>query len=73
MTEAKRHYARQFGLPSEQIRYFDELTSDQVEEVSRQFSARLIDVEGYVYAVKRDGGLVPRRIRRDPLVERAGQ
>lgn len=70
MSEAKQHYARKFGLHPEQVRYFDELTADQVEEVRRQFDARLIGVEDYVYAVKRDGGLVWRRIRRNPIIER---
>lgn len=69
---AKRRYAGMFGLPVEQIRFFDELTPAQVEEVREHFSARLVQVAGYVYAVRRDGHLVVRRERRDPLLERGG-
>ena len=70
MIRAKRHYARKsFGLPEEQIKFFDELTPDQVSEVRQHFSAGLVDVEKYVYAVKRDGHLVWRRVRRNPLLE----
>lgn len=70
---SKRHYADQFGLPEAQIRFFDELTPPQVEEVRQQFSAGLVNVENYVYAVKRDGELVRRRERRNPLLERGGR
>ena len=62
-------YARKFGLPSEQVRFFDELTPKQVEEVRQLFSAGLIGVENYVYAVKRTGKLVWGRHKRDELVE----
>lgn len=66
----KSHYAHQFGLPEDQIRMFHELTPAQIEEVRQQFTAGLINVENYVYAVKRAGGLVWRRERRNPLLER---
>lgn len=65
----KRHYAYEFGLPEAQIRFFDELTPAQVDEVRQQFSAGLVNVDRYVYAVKRDGTLVLRRERRNPLLE----
>jgi hypothetical protein len=41
-----------------------------VEEVRRLFSAGLVGVENYVYAVKGDGHLVWRREKRQPLLER---
>ena len=66
---AKYHYAREFGLPEEQIRFFDELTPAQVEEVRRYFSAGLVNVEKYVYAVRRDGHLVWGRRRRNHFLE----
>lgn len=67
--EIKRRYGRQFGLPAEQIRFFDELNEAQVEQVRQYYSVGLVDVEKYVYAVKRDGTLVWRRKRRDLLME----
>lgn len=68
----KERYGRKFGLPAEQIRFFGELTPVQVEDVRRYFTAGLIDVENYVYAVKRGGALVWNRERRDYLLERGG-
>lgn len=68
----KGHYARLFGLPAEQIRFFGELTPDQVDEVRWHYSAGLVDVDNYVYAVKRDGHLVVNRVRRELLTERGG-
>lgn len=72
MTDKER-YALKFGLPADQIRFFSELTPDQVGEVRRQFSAALVGVHDYVYAVKRDGSLVVRREERDPLLEMRGE
>jgi hypothetical protein len=61
MTEKKR-YARKFGLPADQIRYYNELTGAEREEVLYQFGGH--KPENYVYAVKRAGGLVWRRVKR---------
>lgn len=72
MTEdrIKQHYARRlFGLPTDQIRYFGELNKAQIEEVRKYFSSGLVNVEQYIYAVKRDGHLVWQRERRDSLLE----
>ena len=66
-------YARKFGLPAEQIKLFEELEPDQVEDVRRLFSVGLISVDRYVYAVKRDGGLVWRRELRDRMVEKLAE
>jgi len=68
----KDFYARKFGLSSEQVRFFDELTAEQVEEVRQFFSAGLVGVGNYVYAVKRTGKLVWGRLKRDELVEQLG-
>ena len=65
-------YARKFGLPSEQVKFFGELNEAQVEEVRQYFSAGLIGVGNYVYAVKRTGKLVWERLKRDELVEQLG-
>ena len=68
----KEHYGNLFGLPAEQIRFFDELTPAQVQEVRNQFTAGLVNVSNYVYAAKRDGRLVPRREARRPMIEMMG-
>jgi|GEM_PF-2611252 len=69
-TLRKGGYARiHFGLPEEQIRFFDELTPDQVESVRWHFSASLVFADNYVYAVTRDGKLIPRRVERNPFIE----
>lgn len=57
----RERYARVMGLPPQQVRRFEELTEAQVAEVRVQFSAGLVDVGNWVYAVRRDGSLVPRR------------
>jgi len=72
MDRVKERYARLFGLPAEQIRFFGELTPAQVEEVRRHFTAGLVEVDRWVYAVKRDGHLVTNRERRQPLLEAGG-
>jgi hypothetical protein len=58
----KERYAHKFGLPSDQIRYYDELTKTERKEVFYQFGDH--KPENYVYAVKRAGGLVWRRVAR---------
>ena len=64
----KDHYARMlFGLPVEQIRFFDELDEKQQMAVRREYGA--VDLDTYVYAVKADGELVRRREKRRPLLE----
>lgn len=70
MKRRKRSYANvDFGLPEEQVKFFDELTPEQVEEVRLRFSAGLINCDWWVYAVKQNGSLVPRRVLRSPLRE----
>jgi len=59
----RRRYARAFGLPVDQIRLFDELTEQQDEVVAKMWSRYQADQ--YVYAARRDGGLVPRRYKID--------
>jgi len=65
----KRWYGNKFALPAQQIRFFGELTKEQVEEVRKHFTSGLVNVEKYVYAIKRSGKLVWARERRDLLVE----
>ncbi len=61
----KSLYARQcFGLPVEQVRFFDELTEVQQDEVYWHFGRQ--NPGNYIYAVKRDGGLVEQRERKRP-------
>ena len=72
MNRVKYRYAQLFGLPAEQIRFFGELTPGQVEEVRQHFTAGLVDVDRWVYAVKRDGHLVWNRERRQELMEAGG-
>ena len=63
----KEHYGNLFGLPAEQIRFFDELTGQQVEEARRLFTSTLSDAHDYVYAAQPNGGLFLRREKRQPL------
>lgn len=62
-----KHYARLFGLPVEQIRHFDDLTTEQKFEVTYYFSST--GAARYVYAVKRDDHLVWSRHDRSYLYE----
>lgn len=62
------HYAGLFGLPVEQIRYFEDLSLQQQDEVAYHFSA--VDASKYIYAVKRDGHLVSIRHKRNYTYER---
>jgi len=59
----RRRYARVFGLPVEQIRLFGELSEQQDEGVAKMWGRYKADQ--YVYAARRDGGLVPRRYQID--------
>lgn len=63
----KQIYARDFGLSVDQLRFFGELTEAQQAEVERLFN--LINPGDYIYAVKRDGGLVWERKKRDLVRE----
>ena len=64
MDQQKRErFARLFGLPVDQIRLFDELTEEQVDEVQQVYS--LYNADAYVFAVKQDGGLVWNRYKID--------
>lgn len=64
MDQQKRErFARQFGLPVEQVKLFEELTQEQVDEVQRVYGTYHADL--YVFAVKRDGGLVWNRYKID--------
>jgi len=65
----KRWYGNKFALPAQQIRFFSELSKEQIEEVREKFTAGLVNVEKYVYAVKRSGKLVWARERRDLSME----
>lgn len=67
MDPIKAMYAREFGLPPEQIRFFDELSEDQRKQVFWSFNINRPSF--YVYAVKRDGNLVWERKARDFLRE----
>jgi len=61
----KNQYADKcFGLPVEQVKYFEELTEDQQAAARTRFGR--LGVERYVYAVKRDGSLVANRERFRP-------
>lgn len=62
----RERYQQLFGLPAEQIRFFHELTDEQVQEVRYYFTAGLVDVDNWMYAVKCDGHLVSSRERRRP-------
>ena len=70
MNRVKERYCQIFGLPAEQIKFFDELTESQVALVRRYFTAGLINAGSYIYATRRDGGLVMRREKRNTLIER---
>jgi hypothetical protein len=64
----KYYYATKFfGLPTEQIKFYDELTSEQKAKVTWIFNA--LKPDDYIYAVKRDGTLVSKREKRVPLME----
>jgi len=58
-TISKERWARWFGLPVEQIRFFDELTPQQKEIVYWEFGG--FNAEDYVYAVRKGAGIVTRR------------
>jgi hypothetical protein len=59
MTNNTQHYAGKFGLPVEQVKFYNELTTEQRERVAYRFGGYRPD--NHVYAVKRDGGLVSQR------------
>ena len=65
----KRAYVDKLGLPEAQIRFFDELTPGQVMSVRHYFTEALVDVDLYVYGVKKSGELIDNRTRRDCLAE----
>jgi len=68
MDAIREHYAdKYFGLPTKQIKWFDELTKAQQGQVAWYFN--LINPDNYVYAVKQDGNLVTRREKRNLLLE----
>jgi len=58
----KKEAAKQFGLPVAQMRYYSELSKEQCEKVARHWG-KVPPYGNYVYAAKRDGGLVWSRLR----------
>ena len=62
-------YAREFGLPVEQIRFSDELTPERLSEVRQVFGIGLCSARNWVYAVRDDGGLVLRMVGRSEALE----
>ena len=64
----KYYYATKFfGLPEDQIKFYNELTSEQQAKVAWTFNA--LKPDDYIYAVKRDGALISKREKRIPLME----
>lgn len=62
-TDQKQLYADKcFGLPIEQIKFFPELTTEQMAQVYFYFGNA--GPNNFVYAVKRDGNLVTKRERK---------
>jgi hypothetical protein len=60
----KAYYAiGNFGLPCEQIRYWNELVERHKRDVFWKWGK--VNPENYVYAVKKDGSLVNNRFKRD--------
>lgn len=65
LLRKKRPYADKcFGLSVEQIRFFAELTTEQMAQVYYHFGN--LNPNNFVYAVKRDGHLVEMRERKRP-------
>ena len=58
----KAHAARRFALPVDQVRYYGELTDEQRDIAARHWG-KIPPYGDYVYAAKRDGGLVWDRYR----------
>jgi len=58
-SRSRERFARAFGLPPTQMRYYNELTAAQKDAVLEQFGNYRADQ--YIYAVKRDETLVWRR------------
>ena len=69
--DKNRYATKFFGLPVEQVKFFDELTPEQKKLVIWHFNFSRNDPDNanYVYAIKRDGNLVSKRYRRVPLME----
>lgn len=69
---AKQMYADKcFGLPVDQIKNYDELTPEQLEQVYYHFGRHQQANQGYIYAIKKDGNLVVMRERKRPEWEYA--
>jgi hypothetical protein len=64
----KRLASRQFGLPVDQMRYYNELTEREQAE-AQKYWGKIPPYERFVYAAKRAGGLVWRRFS----IERLGK
>ena len=60
--DIKKRASKRFALPEEQIRYYSELTEHQIDLCDRWFGI-LPPRDNYMYAAKRDGGLVWDRVR----------
>jgi len=68
----KYYYATKlFGLPEGQIKFYNELTSEQQAKVAWTFNA--LKPDDYIYAVKRDGALVSKREKRVSSMEAEGE
>lgn len=63
LLRKKQPYADKcFGLSVEQIRFFAELTTEQITQVYYHFGNA--NPNGFVYAVKKDGNLISMRERK---------
>jgi hypothetical protein len=72
ISSARYWYATTFfGLPENQIKYYDELSAEQKERCHWLFGKT--NADQFVYAVKQDGDLVSRRERKRPEWEAIGR
>lgn len=72
MSNKQMYASHLFALPVEQIRYYDELTPEQLEQCHHYFGISQENNRKYVYAVKKNGGLVWNRELKRPEWESIG-